>query len=303
MNGQSRPEFIKKRGEYLSRAAKGNTEIRLLAQAEGVEVMHQTVLQGAMFYLDSAEEWQGFEFVYVLTGRLSYIGSEPPIRLEPGDYIVRHLVPERSWFRADEDTELLYVSSRPAYDVVREEIQEFLKIAQQVEADEYLEGHSRRLEKLAVAVGERLGLPPDRLADLTYAALFHDVGKTRVPQEILRKSGKLTPEEWETVKMHPTWGREMLEKNGSLIRAARIVEQTHERYDGTGYPKGLPGEAISLEARIITVVDAYDAMTTDRPYRKALTKERAVAEIQAGAGSQFDPHVVQVFLKVLEDLE
>lgn len=216
---------------------------------------------------------------------------------------MRHLVPERSWFRAEEDTELLYVSSQPAYDVVREEIYEFQKIAQQVEADEYTEGHSRRLERLAVAVGERLGLPPERLADLTYAALFHDVGKARIPKEILQKPGKLTPAEWEIMKKHPVWGREMLEKKPFLARAARIVEQTHERFDGTGCPYGLAGEEISLEARIIAVVDAYDAMTTDRPYRPAMSRERAVAELRAAAGTQLDPQVVEAFIGVITELD
>ena len=303
MGGDKRPNFIRRRGESLSYTAKGNTEIRLLAQAEGVEVMRQIVAQGAMFYLDSAEEWQGFEFIYLLSGRLSYLGSEPPVTLEPGDYIVRRLVPERSWFRAEENTELLYVSSRPAFEVMREEIEEFRKIAQQVEDDEYTHGHSRRLEGLAVAVGERLGLPPDRLADLTHAALFHDVGKARVPKEILQKPDKLTPEEWEIMKMHTIWGREMLERRPSLARAALIVEQTHERFDGTGYPHGLSGEEIMLEARIIAVVDAYDAMTTDRPYRRALPRDQAIAELRAGAGTQFDPQVVDAFLSVLAEYE
>lgn len=303
MRDEGRPEFIRRRGECLSRVAKENTEIRLLAQVEGVEVMRQDVAKEAMFYLDSAEEWQGFEFIYVLSGRLSYLGQDPPVILNPGDYIVRHLVPERSWFKAEEDTELLYVSSRPAYDVMREEIQEYFKIAQQVEADEYTEGHSRRLERLAVAVGERLGLPPEKLADLTYAALFHDVGKAKVPRGILQKPGRLTPEEWEIMKKHTIWGREMLERHGSLVKAARIVEQTHERYDGTGYPHGLSGEEISLEARIIAVVDAYDAMTTDRPYRKAMSRQQALAELRAGAGSQFDPKVVEAFLALLSEEE
>ena len=303
MSEGRRPEFIRQRGECLSRTAKGNTEIRLLAQAEGVEVLRQTVAKGAMFYLDSAAEWQGFEFIYLLSGKLSFLGQEPPLPLEPGDYIVRHLVPERSWFRAEEDTELLYVSSQPAYDVVREEIDEFQKIAQQVEADEYTEGHSRRLERLAVAVGERLGLPPERLADLTYAALFHDVGKARIPKEILKKPYKLPPAEWDIMEKHTIWGREMLEKKPFLARAARIVEQTHERFDGTGYPHRLAGEEISLEARIIAVVDAYDAMTTDRPYRPAMSRERAVAELRAGAGTQFDPKVVEAFVDVINEFD
>jgi len=265
--------------------------------------MTQVIPAGLTFYLDSAEEWQGFEFLYLLTGKITYLGANPPIALEPGDYIVRHLVPERSWFKAEEDTVLLYVSSRPAFQVMREEIEEFLKIARQIEADEYTEGHSRRLERLASAVGERLGLSPERLANLTYAALFHDVGKAKVPKEILQKPEKLSPEEWEIMKKHTTWGRELLEQKPFLKEAARIVEQTHERVDGTGYPKGLSGDEIALEAKIVAVVDAYDAMTTDRPYRKALPRERAIAELKRQAGTQFDPKVVEAFLQVLSEWE
>jgi putative nucleotidyltransferase with HDIG domain len=300
MGERARPGFIRKRGEFLSRTAKGNTEIHLLAKAEGVEVMWQLVKSGAMFYLDSAQDWQGFEFIYLLSGKLAYLGSDPPHLLSPGDYIVRHLVPERSWFRAEEDSELLYVSSQPAYHLVQGEIQEFLEIARQVEADEQLEGHSYRLQRLALQVGEELGLPPERLADLAYAALFHDVGKARVPREVLRRPHALSPKDWEIIRHHPSWGREELERKSFLKRAAAIVEQTHERFDGTGYPKGLKGEEILLEARIIAVVDAYDAMTSDRPYRRALSLEQALAELRAGAGTQFDPRVVEALLKVVK---
>jgi len=298
-----RPTFIHKGGEYLSRVAKGRSETRLLARAEGVEVIKQLVPKGSLFYLDSADEWQGFEFIYILSGELSYVGTEPPVRLEPKDYIARHLVPERSWFRADEDTQLLYVSSRPAFQVVKQEIEEFQALASQVEIDEHIQGHSRRLERLAVAVGERLGLPPERLADLAYAAFFHDVGKTKVPKEILQKPGELSPEEWEIMKMHPILGREILEQKPFLKNAARIVEQSHERMDGRGYPRGLSGEEICLEARIIAAVDAYDAMTRQRTYRQALSHNQAIAELRAGAGTQFDPQVVEALVEVLSEYE
>lgn len=294
-----RPGFLRRRDEYLSRVAKGNTEIRLLAEAEGVEVMWQSVTEGAMFYLDSVREWQGFEFIYILSGRISYLDGGSGVALGPGDYIVRHLVPERAWFRAEADTELLYVASRPAFHIVHREIKEFLEIARKVERDEHLEGHSRRLQRLALAVGEELGLPPDRLADLAHAALFHDVGKIRVPPEILRSSRPLTPEEWEIVKRHPVWGREELERKPFLRRAALIVEQTHERYDGTGYPRGLVGEEILLEARIIAVVDAYDAMVNDRPYRPALGHDRALRELRSASGTQFDPRVVEALVRLV----
>lgn len=160
---------------------------------------------------------------------------------------------------------------------------------------EYTGTHSRDVVELAVRAGERLSLDPTRLRRLEFGALLHDVGKITVPDAILNKPGPLTRDERELMDLHTVAGQEMLEAvGGALGEAGRIVRSSHERWDGTGYPDRLTGEDIPLEARIIACCDAWSAMTSDRAYRRALTREEALAELRRGAGSQFDPAVARV---------
>ncbi len=295
------PHFIHKSEEFLDRVQKHNTDIRLLARHDSLEIMKQKIAEDSTFYLDSAEDWQGFEFVYVIKGTLEYTNPEKPVELEPGDYIARKDIPEESWFATKTDVTLIYTSSQPTFHLLKEEIEDYLQLAREIEATEEMDGHSKRLVRMSYKVGKRLGLSTDRLANLKYAAFFHDVGKAKVPDEILEKEGKLTEEEWEIMEKHTLWGREMLEKSEHLREAAKIVELTHERVDGEGYPKGLSEAELPLEAKIVTVVDSWDAMRTDRPYRDALSKEEAIAELKRNKGSQFAPKVVDTFLQVLRD--
>ena len=162
-------------------------------------------------------------------------------------------------------------------------------------------GHCERMEDYAVKVGELLGFTAQQIENLRRAAILHDIGKIGVPGNILGKPGKLTDEEFKIMQEHPTYGANILREVDFLIDVATIVEQHHERVDGKGYPQGIAGEDIRVEARIISVVDAYDAMVSDRPYRKALTQTEAFKELFRHSGSQFDPEVVKTFLRVLEE--
>lgn len=179
-------------------------------------------------------------------------------------------------------------------------------LTQAVEAkDAYTEGHLRRVSEYAVAVGEKLGLRGQDLETLHYASMLHDVGKLGIPEEILRKEGPLDANEIELMRRHPEIGARMLEKLDLLNQAAPLVLHHQERFDGlrsgrhAGYPGGLAGDDIPLGARIIAVVDAFDAMTTTRPYRQALSAEEAVNVIRSERGKQFDPRVVDAFLDCL----
>jgi len=165
--------------------------------------------------------------------------------------------------------------------------------------DDYTEGHCQRIAKLATATGTRLGLKESAADTLYYAGLLHDIGKVAVPDAILKKPGRLTEGEFTVIKTHPGVGRRLLEGLPGLTLVARIVEQHHERWDGGGYPLGLSGEGIGLEARIISVADAYDAMTTTRPYRDSLGHAEAIRRLRDGAATQFDPTIVDVFLDVV----
>lgn len=167
--------------------------------------------------------------------------------------------------------------------------------------DGYTYHHCDRIKQYAIEVWKRMDRPKHTLRLMRWGAFFHDIGKLTIPLEILNKPGKLTPEEWETMKTHSRVGANLLRAHPVdwLKEAAFIVEQHHERYDGKGYPYGLKGDEISLEAAIVSVVDAYDAMTTERVYKQALSTEEAIAELKKGRGTQFHPDVVDHFIDVL----
>lgn len=162
--------------------------------------------------------------------------------------------------------------------------------------------HTARVVFLAVETGRLLGLPAHRLDQLRWAAALHDIGKLAVPEPLLGKSGPLTRAEWMLVRRHPIVGRQILEHIDALRDAARIVEQHHEHFDGTGYPLGLAGEAIHLEARILAAADALTSMTVSRSFRLARSTDAAVAELQRYAGTQFDPRVVDALVWVVRHL-
>ena len=161
-------------------------------------------------------------------------------------------------------------------------------------------GHSERVAQRALDIGYVLGLTKQELDDLQRAALLHDIGKIGTPNSILDKPGKLTPEEYNIIKQHPSLGATILSPIQAYNGIIPIVEQHHERYDGKGYPFGKSGEQIHLSARIMALADSFDAMISDRPYRNGLSQEKAISIIQEEAGHQFDPRVVEAFQKVID---
>ncbi len=171
-----------------------------------------------------------------------------------------------------------------------------------LEADDAYTGgeHTQGVVELSLAVGRAVGLSAQQLRTLEFGALLHDIGKLRVPNEIINKPGKLNDEEWAIIKRHPGYGQEMLDRvGGELSHAGRVVRAHHERWDGAGYPDGLAGDAIPIEARIITVCDSFSAMTTDRSYRKGMRVDDALAELRRCAGSQFEPRLVEVLEQIV----
>jgi diguanylate cyclase (GGDEF)-like protein/putative nucleotidyltransferase with HDIG domain len=161
----------------------------------------------------------------------------------------------------------------------------------------------RRVQSFAAEIGRMMGLGESELEALRAGALLHDIGKVAVPEYILCKPGRLTPEEFEKMAIHPRVGAEILERVRFPYPVARVVRSHHEKFDGTGYPDGLRGERIPLAARILAVVDSFDALTSERPYRRPLSRDEAVAQLQEGAGAAFDPEVVRLFLSHLDRLE
>ena len=168
--------------------------------------------------------------------------------------------------------------------------------------DEYTGFHSRSVVSLSVAVADAMGLTSSQRRNVEFGALLHDVGKIAVPKEIINKPGPLTDDEWVVIKAHTIEGQKMLDRVGGLLsQVGRIVRSSHEKWDGSGYPDGLVGEAIPVESAIVSCCDAFNAMTTDRSYRAAMTLDEAMAEVRANSGTQFSPAVVDALVQVLSE--
>lgn len=186
-------------------------------------------------------------------------------------------------------------------DVERTYLETIMALALAVEAkDPYSAGHSKRVGFYASKLGEEMGLEPEMLRMINDAGILHDIGKIGIKDEILLKPGPLTPDERKIMQQHPVIGEAIVKPVRSLAKVVALVRHHHERFDGKGYPSGLKGEEIPLGARLLAVADTYDAMMTDRPYRKRLTIEETRAELLKGAGTQHDPKVVEAFIRLLD---
>lgn len=161
--------------------------------------------------------------------------------------------------------------------------------------DKETEGHSQRVTEMTVRIARLAGVDEEQIPDIRRGALLHDVGKIAIPDAILQKAGPLTEKEWAIMRTHPVEACKMLSSVPDLLPALDIPCKHHEKWDGTGYPDGLAGDAIPLPARMFSVVDAWDALTSDRPYRAAMSEEAALTEIRAQAGKAFDPAIVEMF--------
>jgi response regulator RpfG family c-di-GMP phosphodiesterase len=166
--------------------------------------------------------------------------------------------------------------------------------------DTYTKGHTERVADYAIALGKKMSLTKDDIRDLAFGAVLHDIGKLVVYERILNKPGSLNEAEWEVLKEHPVIGANIIANMDFLSGTSSLVRHHHEQYDGTGYPDGLKADSIPLGARIIAVADSFDAMTTDRSYRKALSRKVALDTLRSKAGSQFDPTVVDRFIELIE---
>ncbi len=168
--------------------------------------------------------------------------------------------------------------------------------------DQYTQGHSQKVSAYAALLAESLGMCESEVEEIRLGAVLHDVGKVGIPEQILNKSGPLNPDEWETMKTHVTFGGRLLEPLGPLARIRRMVLHHHEFFDGSGYPEALAGQEIPIGARIITIADSYDTITSDRSYKKGRSAEEALAEIERCAHTQFDPELVASFVRAMRQL-
>jgi putative nucleotidyltransferase with HDIG domain len=198
-----------------------------------------------------------------------------------------------------DQTNIALIRARLLEELVKNDLGTLTALARTVDTNSpWTAGHSERVTNLAMDLGLELGLPPDEIDLLKRGGLLHDIGKVGVPASILDKPGKLTEEEYAVIKEHPSKGMEILRPIPNLQSVLPIVSQHHERFDGKGYPNGLSGESISLHARILAVADVVDALVSDRPYRPGWSREKVLAHTRENAGQQFDPEVVEAFLRI-----
>ena len=262
--------------------------------------------------------------VVVLTGAPEVKTAIESLKLGAADFIMKPVNVEELLIAADRALERrqLLIDRRQYHELLERRVEEAtrdLQTAYRQLQDTYhatletlgaaldsrdvgTESHSRRVHGYALATARAHGLGEEELTDLAHGVLLHDIGKIGIPDAILLKPGPLTKDEWTIMRTHPEIGRRLIENIPFLKGAVPIVYCHHERWDGNGYPRGLKGDDIPLGARIFSVVDAFDAMTFDRPYSKAITFQAAKTEIVRCAGSHFDPAVVRSFLEVPETL-
>lgn len=175
-------------------------------------------------------------------------------------------------------------------------------LANAIEArDAYTRGHSERVTKYSVKIAQKMGIDGEEIEKIRYAAVLHDIGKIKIREEILNKPGKLTDEEFNILKQHPTHGAKMLKPVEEFNEILPYLYHHHERYDGRGYPQGLSGIDIPMASRIMAVADTFDAMTSNRPYRRAMPVTKAVVELENNSGTQFDPEIVKIFLDIIKN--
>jgi len=170
------------------------------------------------------------------------------------------------------------------------------ELVKMIEKRDFSQGHAESVASISQEIASRLLLSEGQKKDLYLAAILHDIGKAYVDQEVLNKTSSLSEKEFSAIKKHPERGEEIIKSMGPFNRISSIVRQHHERFNGTGYPDGLSGNKISVEARIIAVAETFDFMTAKRPYKEPLPRQKAVTEIQEGINTQFDPQVVSAFL-------
>ncbi|MEH7333560.1 HD-GYP domain-containing protein [Neobacillus drentensis] len=293
---------IGKKGSFLEKVDfENNGVFSLLTRGDGVEIVRQEIEEGRMFYVYPSENTNALEFYYLLSGEVVCELDNYRHILGPEDYFSARGLKEAIHFTAVSKVTILCIYTEQTFVHISKDISSLMEITKQVELkDRYTFKHSDRVAKYSVKIAKKLKLTKEQLENLTVAAVLHDIGKIHVPIEILNKTGRLTDEEFEIIKKHPVDGANMI-KGSYYQELAPIIEQHHERLNGSGYPCGLSGNDILLEARIIAVSDTFDAMTEDRAYRKAFKEKIAIDELKRLAGTHYDQEVVSAFDEILRE--
>jgi putative nucleotidyltransferase with HDIG domain len=292
---------IGKKGSALETVVYNRSEFSLLTRGDGVEVLLHTIEKDKLFYVYPSDNPNVLEFYLIQSGEiLCEINDEKTI-LGTGDYFSAKGLTDHIHFTALTNVTFLWVTTEQTFIHLSNEMSALMDIVKKVEAkDRYTYLHSDRVANYSIKIAKKMKLNRVQIENLNTASYIHDIGKVNVPEEILNKPSRLTVEEFEIIKKHPSDGAKMI-KGTFYEEIAPIIEQHHERLNGSGYPKGLKGDDILLEARIIAVSDTFDAMTEDRVYRKASNAQEAFDVIKNSIGTLYDKEVVDAFEKVLKE--
>jgi HD-GYP domain-containing protein (c-di-GMP phosphodiesterase class II) len=292
--------FVNK-GDYITSIEQTFSKLGLLTSYGGIDIMLQELGPGKPSWIDPGTDPELMEFFFILEGTLDVILDDDHRVMSPGDSFYVANLKKAVATKTDTGVKFLYITSKPVFNYIygfTGDINDLRKKCE--EKDKYTKNHSNRVMEYSIKICEQMGLSKEVTKALVVSSLFHDIGKIMVPDEILNKPGKLTREEFRHIMRHPGRSRALVEpKFGSDI--AEIVEQHHERLDGSGYPFSLSGGEIRLEAKIIAVADSYDAMTTKRPYRDARQPLDAYEELCGETGTLYDRAVVEGLGKYLKE--
>lgn len=291
--------YFLKSNDFLERVSQHSGSLSLLAKSGDFEVMELLIHEGKEFIAVPGETSHLIEFFYIISG--SVYDHTHDANYTSGDLFYLNRLQSPIYFTAETDTKLLYIINESMFFMLSDKIQKLMETIEKVEEkDFYTEKHCNRVMEYSIALAKELQLQDIDLMTLGYASLFHDLGKIEIPIDILQKPSRLTDMEFESIKQHPIKGRALADEI-NLINMGEIIEQHHERNDGTGYPFGLDSSSIRIEAKIISIVDCYDAMTSDRPYRKKMSQEEAIDELLKYRGIHYDEVIVDTFIhKVLK---
>jgi HD-GYP domain-containing protein (c-di-GMP phosphodiesterase class II) len=291
--------YLRQNESCLEKVTQDFGELSLIARGGGAEVMIQKIKSQEVFFIEPSESNETLEFFYILEGSINCERDRKNVVLSKGDYFYAHGLKETASLKTVSDVTLLYLSTEPFFNYLSKGIKELSSMVKSVEAkDIYTHNHGERVRYYSIKIAEILGFSSERLESIVFASLCHDIGKIFVPDKVLNKPEPLTEEEFDLIKKHPVDGGKMT--HGTFMENLdEIICQHHERIDGTGYPYGLKGDEILLEAKIIALADSLDAMTSDRSYRKAMDMEVAFKELKSLSGIHYDERVVEALEKVL----
>jgi len=293
--------YIGQNESYLEKVTQKSGELSLIGRGDGTEIMIQKIKAQEIFFIEPSDGNETLEFFYILEGSIDCERDRENVILNKGEYFYAHGLRETVCLKTISEVTLLYLSTEPFFHYLSKGIKELTSMNKNVEEkDIYTHDHGLRVRNYSMKIAKILGFPSERLENIIFASLCHDIGKVFVPDEILNKPGKLTEEEFDLIKKHPVDGAKMAQ--GTFMgNLDEIIAQHHERIDGTGYPYGLKGDEILLEAKIIAVADSFDAMTSDRSYRKAMDMAVAFKELKSLSGIHYDKVVIEAFERVLRE--